>query len=165
MTLKAGSRIAWTLIVIGALITLGSGAAGFVWLNRVPDFDAVPFGEQTQITATDSGPATIYTSTGLDTTPVCVATSSDGEEVVLDGPQRYQQAGEMESSYGFTAAPGLTYTVTCGDAHQSGRFGVAEVSEFPQAAFLAVGSAGLALSAAAVVLAWRRRSAPVGAPA
>jgi hypothetical protein len=63
------SRWAKVLIIAGAVITLGSGAAGFLWLNRVPDLRPVTFGEQAQITATGSGGASIYTPTGQQLPP------------------------------------------------------------------------------------------------
>jgi hypothetical protein len=79
---------------------------------------------------------------------------------VLGEPQRYQQAEGMESSYGFTATSGTTYTVSCEGPGQVGRFAVAEVGNFPEAVFLAVGSLGLLLCAAGGVLAWRHRRTP-----
>jgi hypothetical protein len=165
MASRSGSPTAWGLIIIGAVITLGSGVIGVVWLNRMPDLHPVPFGEQAQITASGSGGATIFTSTGQAATPACQATTPDGRPLVLGEPQRYQQSARMESIYGFTTTSGTTYTVSCGDPGQAGQFAVAEVSAFPEVAFLAVGSLGLLLSAAGGVLAWRRGRTPATHPA
>jgi hypothetical protein len=145
------------MILVGAVITLGSAAAGFVWLSRTPDLHTVPFGEQVQITATSSDEATIFTSTGQSAIPTCQAARQDGQQVMLGEPQRYLQSARMESSYAFTTSPGATYLVRCGDPGQVGRFAVAEVGGYPDSAFLRVGSLGLLLSAAGGVLAWRRR--------
>ena len=137
-------------IIAGAVIMLGTAAVGFRWLNRVPELDPVPFGEQTQVTATGSGGATIFTPTGQAVTPACQAVR-DGRPVVLTPPRRYQQSAGLESSYGFTTTSGVTYTVGCGNPGQLGQFAVAEVSGFPEAAFLAIGSLGLLLAVAGFV--------------
>jgi hypothetical protein len=65
----------------------------------------------------------------------------------------------MESSYAFTGTSGTTYMVSCESPGQVGRFAVVEVSTFPGAAFVTVGSLGLLLCAAGGVLAWRKRRA------
>ena len=59
MSSKTKSRKAWVLIIVGAVIALGSGVTGFVWLNRVPDLHPVSFGEQLEITAAGSATVTI----------------------------------------------------------------------------------------------------------
>ena len=153
-------RKAWVLIIVGAVMTLGSGVTGFVWLNRVPDLHPVSFGERLELTATGSGTVTIFTSTGQSSAPTCRVTTHDGGEVVLGEPHRYQQSEGMESSYGFTGTSGTTYTVSCESPGQIGRFAVAEVSNFPKAVFVTVGSLGLLLCAAGGVLAWRKRHTP-----
>jgi hypothetical protein len=71
----------------------------------------------------------------------------------------------MESSYGFTTTSGTTYTVSCGEPGQGGRFAVAEVGGFPEAAFLAVGSLGLLLCTGGAVLARRRHRDLTARPA
>ena len=81
--------------------------------------------------------------------------------MILGAPTRYLQSAAMESSQGFTTTVGTTYTVVCGDAGEPGQFAVAEVGDFPEAQFLAVGSAGLLLSATGGVMAWRARRTPV----
>ncbi len=125
MAHMAGARKARVLVVVGAVMTLGFSVVGFLWLNRAPDLDPVPFGERSEITATGSGTATIFTSTGQGVPPACQATTRDGREVVLGEPGRYQQLEGMESSYGFTTTSGTTYTVGCGNPGQTGRFAVA----------------------------------------
>lgn len=154
--LTARSHKAVILMIIGAVMTLGSAVTGFVWLNLAPKLDPVPFGEQSQLTATRSGTATIFSPTGQSAAPPCTATTPDGAEVVLGEPERYLQLEGMESSYGFPTSSGSTYTVTCGDPGQVGRFAVEEVSRFPEAVFLTFGSLGL-LACAAGALAWRHR--------
>jgi hypothetical protein len=150
------SHRAVILMVIGAVITLGSAVTGFVWLNLAPELDPVPFGEQAQLTATRSGTATIFSPTGQSAAPPCTATTPDGAQVVLGEPARYLQLEGMESTYGFTTSAGSTYTVTCGSRGQAGRFALEEVSRFPERVFLMVGSLGLLLFAGGA-LAWRHR--------
>jgi hypothetical protein len=154
---RTGSRTAVILMIVGAVMTLGSAVMGFVWLNLAPELDPVPFGEQSQVTATRSGSATIFSPTGQSAAPPCTATTADGAEVGLGEPERYLQLEGMESSYGFPTSAGSTYTVTCGGPGQVGRFAVEEVSGFPEAVFLTVGSLGLLLCAGGGALAWRHR--------
>jgi hypothetical protein len=136
------SRSWWgkALIVAGAVITLGSAVTGLLWLNRVPAIHPVPFSEEVQITASGSDEVSIFTPTGQATVPACEVTTQDARQVVLTEPQRYQQSAGLESSYGFTITSGTAYTVSCGEPGQGGQFAVAEVGEFPEAAFLAVGT-------------------------
>jgi hypothetical protein len=159
MSRKTRSSSWWAiLLILGAVMTLGSAVLGFVWLNRVPDLQTVAFGEPTQFTATGTA-ATIFTPTGLSTAPPCDVTTPDGVALELGEPERYQQSAGMESSYGFTASSGMTYTVGCGSPGQTGRFAVAEVSHFPAGVFVAVGSVGVILCAGAGLLVWRQRHA------
>ena len=142
---------AWALVIVGAVILLGSGALGFVWLNRTPDLHPVPFGERATITASHPDTATIFTTSGLTAAASCRVTQDSGA-VALGEPGRYQQFEGMESTYVFTTTRGATYTVSCGQPGQSGRFAVAEVGRFPEAAFLAAGSIGLLLCVGGLVL-------------
>ena len=157
-------RMAWVLVSVGALMAVGSGAAGFLWLNRVPDLHPVPYGEQSEFTATGSGAVTIFTSTGQSTAPACRVTTRDGRNVAVGEAERYQQAEGMESTYGFTATPGTTYTVSYGSPGQLGSFAVAMGNTFPTGVFMATGSFGLLLCAAGGILAWRQRRTEAGRP-
>lgn len=60
-------------------------------------------------------------------------------------------------TYDFTTTSGTACTVSCSNADQAGQFAVAELSGVPEAIFLALGSAGIALAAAGGVLAWQQR--------
>jgi hypothetical protein len=157
-------RMAWVLVIVGALMALGSGAVGFLWLNRVPDMHPVPYGEQSEFTATGSGAVTIFTSTGQSTAPTCRITTRDGRNVAVGEAERYQQAEGLDSTYGFTATPGTTYTISCGSPGQLGRFAGAMVNTFPTGVFIATGSFGLLVCAVGGVLARRQRRTEAGRP-
>jgi hypothetical protein len=147
------------LIVVGAVIVLGSGVLGFIWLNHMPELHPVPFGEHAAITATRSGAATIFTTAGQATVPSCLVTTEHGAALALGKPARFQQSEGLESTYGFTTTSGRTYTVSCSIPGEGGRFAVGEIDRFPEAVFLVVGSIGLLTCVGGGVLAWRERNA------
>jgi hypothetical protein len=141
------------LIVGGIAITLASAVVGVVWLDRMPDVHPVAFGEQVQITATESTTATIYASTALSRPPSCEAISQDGTAVPVGEAGRYLQEAGLESALGFAVVSGRTYTVTCTGATEAGRFAVAQDAAVPEDAFMAAGLLGLIVGAAGVALA------------
>ncbi|MFC5177662.1 hypothetical protein [Nocardioides taihuensis] len=145
------------LIVGGAVLTLASAVVGYLWLQRMPELQPVDFGEQVQITPTESTSATIYASTGLSQAPSCEVTSGDGDSVTVGEADRYLQERGLESAFGFPVASGTTYTVTCTSATEAGQFAVAQDDAVPEGAFMAAGLLGLVVCGVGVVLAARQR--------
>lgn len=148
------------LIVAGAVTTLTSAAGGFLWLHRMPELRPVDFGQQVQITATESRSATIFASTGLSRPPSCDVTSENGGPVTVGEATRYYQGGGLESAFGFPVTAGTTYTVKCGSATETGRrFAVAQDAAVPEGVFIAAGSLGLVMCGVGGVLMARQRQA------
>jgi hypothetical protein len=146
------------LVVAGAVTTLTSAAVGFLWLHRMPELRPVDFGQQVQITATQSTSATIFASTGLSRPPSCEVTSGNGGPVTVGGAERYYQGGGLESAFGFPVTAGTQYTVTCGSATETGRrFAVAEDAPVSEGVFIAAGSLGLVMCGVGGVLMARQR--------
>jgi hypothetical protein len=145
------------LIVGGAVLTLASAVVGYLWLQRMPELQPVDFGEQVQVTATESTSATIYASTGLSQAPSCEVTSGHGASVTVGEAERYLQEGGLESAFGFPVASGTTYAVTCTSATEAGEFAVAQDDAVPEGAFMAAGLLGLVVCGVGVVLAARQR--------
>jgi hypothetical protein len=158
--------MAWGLISVGAVITLGSGVIGFVWLNRLPDLHPVSFGEQTQVTATSSAEATIFHLHRPRSDP-CLPGNDAGRQA-----RRAGCAAAVSAVGGHGVQPRLHHDIQyhlhgqLRGPGQAGQFGVAEVRGFPEVAFLAMGSLGLLSSATGGVVAWRRsRTTPAARPA
>lgn len=134
-----------------------SAVVGYLWLQRMPELEPVDFGQQVQITATESTSATIFVSTGLSRPPSCEVTSEDGDPVAAGDAERYHQGGGLESAFGFPVTSGTTYTVRCGRAAEGGRFAVAQDAAAPEAVFIGVGSLGLVMCGVGAVVAARQR--------
>ena len=157
VTIKPHVPWAKALIVGGAVLTLASAVVGFLWLQRMPELQPVDFGEQVQISATESTSATIYASTGLSQAPSCEVTLGDGARATVGEAERYLQEGGLESAFGFPVASGTTYTVTCTSPTEAGQFAVAQDDAVPEGAFMAAGLLGLVVCGVGVVLAARQR--------
>jgi hypothetical protein len=152
-------RIPWAriLILAGAVTVLTSAAVGYVWLTRMPELQAVDFGQQAEISATASTSATIFASTGMSRPPSCEVISENGDPVGVGEAERYYQGDGLESAYGFPITSGTTYTVTCRGAADDGRFAVAQDAAVPEAVFIAAGSLGLLMCVLGGILAARQR--------
>lgn len=147
------------LIVAGAVTTLASAVVGYLWLHRMPELQPVDFGQQAQITATESTSATIFASTGLSRPPSCEVNSENGDPVHVGEAERYYQEGGLESALGFPVTSGTTYTVRCTGATEAGRFAVAQDAAVPEGVFIAAGSLGVVMCGVGGVLMARQRRA------
>ena len=71
LAVTSRARFPWggVLIVAGAVTTVIAAVVGYLWLQRMPELRPVDFGQQVQVTATESTSATIFASTGLSRPP------------------------------------------------------------------------------------------------
>lgn len=159
MSKRCGVTDHWAriLILAGAVTILASAVVGFVWLKRMPELQALDFGQQAKITATASTSATIFASTGMPRPPSCEVISENGAPVIAGAAKRYYQGDGLESAYGFPMTSGTTYTVTCLGAAEDGRFAVAQDAAVPEGLFIAAGSLGLFMCVVGGFLAARQR--------
>lgn len=160
VTSRARFPLGAVLIVAGAVTTVIAAVVGYLWLQRMPELRPVDFGQQVQVTATESTSATIFASTGLSRPPSCEVTSENGVPVTVGEAARYHQGGGLESAFGFPVSSGTTYTVRCGSSTEAGRFAVAQDAAVPEGVFIAAGSLGLVMCGWGGVLAARQRRRP-----